>query len=99
MAASHPNLPAGQPPALAAGLRVLLHAWDRARDCHADPWQFAVGGAKLREAGLSTDDLRWLTLKGYVHHAVEMTKPKDKRRVFGPRDRAVITEKSAFVLT
>ncbi|HLJ97763.1 MAG TPA: hypothetical protein VKU02_31670 [Gemmataceae bacterium] len=99
MGSLHPISSADRGPALAAAYSVLLHAWERAHDCHADPWEFAVEVADLRAVGLTTTELRWLARQGYVHHAEERTKLKDKQRVFGPRDRAVISKKSAFVLT
>jgi hypothetical protein len=91
--------PSALSPELPAALGVLRRGCDYAVECRCDPWDFAVTAVDLRALGLTTNDLRYLLHKGYVHHAVEKTKPKDKRRVFGPLDRAVFTEKSAFVLT
>jgi hypothetical protein len=58
-----------------------------------DPWDFAVERLLLQQTGATLEDLLWLIRPGYAHHAEEKTTPKDKGRVFGPRDSVdIITE-------
>jgi hypothetical protein len=53
----------------------------------------------LQQLGATAGDLRWLIYEGYAHHALERTTSPDKRRIFGPLDPAVFTDRSCVVLT
>ena len=63
-------------------LMLLLSAVDDAEELGIDQWQFAVEWPTLSTHGLTGADLRWLALKGLVHHAVEKSMGGDFERVF-----------------
>jgi len=84
---------------IAPALSLLLRAWERAKELRADPWQFAVEITELRTLGLTTPDLRWLRLSGYVAHRIEITRSTDKRRRFGQGGRLQFSQRSCIVLT
>jgi hypothetical protein len=81
-----------------AALRLLLQANEYAVEVGCVQWEFAVDLASLREVGLSVNDVRWLLLKQYVHHAVEITAPVNDRRVFQAHG-GLLAAHSCFVLT
>ena len=67
---------------ISEALLVLLSASDDAVEIGIDPWQFAVERETLDTHGLTGADLRWLALKGLVHHAVEKPAGGKFERVF-----------------
>jgi len=83
----------------ATGLAVLLQAHGCAREFQRDPWDFAVEIAQLRQSGLTVNDVRWLTCKGYVEHACEVTRPDAKKREFQAAGNLLLSERTCFVLT
>jgi hypothetical protein len=87
------------PPQLRGALRLLLQALDHAEKCQRDPWDFAVEIAELRNTGLTIADLRMLFCREYVEHAVETTKLRAKRRLFGKLGGLLFPHNSCFVLT
>ena len=90
----------GQIPShLQAGLRLLKQAHEYAEDLKRDLWDFAVEMRRLREVGLSDNDLRWMIWKGYVEHAGEITKPGDPSRGFRQDEGLNFNKKTCFVLT
>ncbi len=96
------NSPGGDSPLpcrLLSGLAQLLDAWLYARDTNRARWDFAVSSATLRAAGMGWNDLRWLTCKGYVEHAREITRGGDTGRRFQPEGELVLHKRSHFVLT
>ncbi|MDR3639626.1 MAG: hypothetical protein P4L84_37850 [Isosphaeraceae bacterium] len=78
---------------------ILHEASVLARKAGSDPWQFAVEIAELRGLGLRHSDLRWLVSEGYIEHAEEKTRPKDKRRVFLKVENFAFRPSTSFVLT
>ena len=80
-------------------LAILLEGFNAAAEHHANPWDFAVDIAELRDARVTAKALRVLVKKGYVQHAVETTKRSGKQRRFGKGDTLPFTDKSCFVLT
>ena len=58
-------------------LAQLATAYMYSRATGVDPWQFAVEMDRLMAAGMTTSQLRWLVLMGYVEHAREVTGPHD----------------------
>lgn len=81
-----------------AALAQLALARDYARDAGCDPWEFAVEIERLAAMGLTTEDLRWLASKGYVHHARELTRPSDTTRRFCRSRNLSFAKQTCFVL-
>jgi hypothetical protein len=94
-----PSAPGLLSPELRSAFELLLQAYKYAEDCERDPWDFAVEAAELTGAGLTTADLRWLFCKGYVQHAIELTKPGAKSRRYSKPGGFLFPAKSCFVLT
>jgi hypothetical protein len=86
-------------PALQAALEQLSRAACYAVDADRSPWDFAVELESLTDAGLTTSDLRWLVSKGYLEHAVEITRSGDARRQFRPCGHLGFGKRTCFVLT
>ena len=84
---------------LEAGLRLLMEAYDYARDAERGVWDFAVEVATLREAGFSDSDLRWLGCKDYVQYAAEITLPGEPERSFRPHSVLSFSAATCAVLT
>jgi hypothetical protein len=80
-------------------LRTLVRSLHYAQDLAEDVWQYAVEIDSLRVMGLGSSDIRWLVSKGYIAHALEVTKPHDKQRQFQAADNLALTERSCFVVT
>jgi hypothetical protein len=80
-------------------LWLLLRAHDYAVELDHDVWTFAVEMHVLAGANLTTSDLRWLSCKGYVDHAAEITKPDDQERHFSRTGAAMFTPQTCVVLT
>lgn len=80
-------------------LPELLTAFDYAHSVHIDIWQFAVGIAELRAAGLRDSDCRWLVCAGYAEHAQEVTRIDDDSRRFRLVHNLSFFTRSCFVLT
>lgn len=99
MDTSHPlnwaTLSADRRARLTAALPLLQEAL---ADAGPDPWPFAVTAAELTAAGLRVTDLRWLTDRGLVVHAEELTHRAGRRR-FAPDAGLAVTARSCFVLT
>lgn len=87
------------PDALRSSLRMLLHSHDYAHNVSRVIWDFAIEVQRLREAGLSDCDLRWLVCKGYLEHACEITSPYQAGRSFRRLDCLKFLDDSCFVLT
>lgn len=87
------------PENIRAGLTLLKQAYDYARDLDRDVWEFAVEIRALREAGLISSDLRWLTWKGYVEHGDETTELGMDRRQFSWHRTPTFSKQTCFVLT
>jgi hypothetical protein len=95
MIASQPN---GHSPPSAAGLALLLQAYEYARELACSPWDFAVEIQTLKDAGLTNSDLRWLLHEGHAEHAHERPRGQGKGRTFLPGGLR-LTDWSCFVLT
>lgn len=89
----------GLVPALAEAMAELLKGYEYARDTGRDIWDFAVEARLLGRLGLNSSDFRWLTCKGYVRHAREVTEPGSKRRCFIPNGTLTFQKRTCFVLT
>lgn len=98
---SHSTRPPSSPlPAcLRAGLGLLLQAWDYAQELGAPLWDFAVEMPRLWDAGVTSNDVRWLVHKEYVEHAQETTRPGEAGRHFEPQNPLTITPDTSVVLT
>ena len=77
----------------------LAHADACARDAQCSPWEFAVEIESLTAEGLTTSDLRWLVRKGYVEHAQEVTRARDKARRFQSCCNLAFAPRTCFVAT
>ena len=77
----------------------LAHAEACARDSGCSVWEYAIEIERLLANGLWASDLRWLVNKGYVAHAVEITRSQDKTRRFQPCDNLSFTQRTCFVIT
>jgi hypothetical protein len=84
---------------LLSALAQLAHADACARSEECSPWEFAVEIESLLAEGLTTSDLRWLARKGYVEHAYEVTRPRDKTRRFQSCRNLALAKRTCFVLT
>lgn len=84
---------------LEVALRFLLEAKQYADNLQVSPWEFAVELRELRNRNLTTHDLRWLVLKGYVERASETTLPGEEHRSFRPVRGVNFTKKTCFVVT
>ncbi len=77
----------------------LVEAYEYATDLQVDVWDFAVSIHRLLELGANSNDFRWLTRKGYVKHAKEVTRIEDERREFRPTGDLTFSRRTCFVLT
>jgi hypothetical protein len=82
-----------------APLRELLRATWYAQDTSRPIWDFAVSFARLVAQGLSECDLRWLSCKGLLQHAVETNEKLETSRSFRNVDSLQFVAASSFVLT
>ena len=82
-----------------AALEELARAAAYALEADCSPWDFAVEIETLTNAGLTTSDLRWLVIKGYLEHAYEITGDGDAQRRFQPCRHLAFGKRTCFVLT
>jgi hypothetical protein len=85
-------------PRMRRALAALAEAHEYARDLDADPWDFAVEIASLQRQKLSNSDLRWLTVRGLVEHAIEVTPLGESQRSFRRPARLMFGKRTCFVL-
>ena len=86
-------------PRFESALALLLQAWDYAEKSQEDVWEFAEEIARVRDAGLSNADIRWLLKKSMIVHAEEISRRKDNRRRFVKIERLSLPERTCVVLT
>lgn len=86
-------------PRIRAALALLMEAHEYARDAACEVWDFAVEIQELRTIGLCRSDFRWLSCKGYVEHAREITRRREESRTFRQGRRLRFTSRTCFVLT
>ncbi len=86
-------------PRRALALALLADAHDVARDTGGNLWDFAVEISSFLGAGLTVNDLRWLSAKGYLEHAVESTHIHDPSRTFQPTSNLSFLQRTCFVVT
>lgn len=84
---------------LQPAIQKLGRAFLYAKNVPCDPWQFAVEMRKLLIEGLTTSDLRWLVMKGFVEHGRELTRACDPQRKFLPVRNLSFSKKTCFILT
>ncbi len=77
----------------------LLTSFECAQSVESDVWDFAVEISRLRSAGLTENEFRWLKLKNYVNHAREVTREKDDGRRFRQIGNLSFASSTCFVLT
>lgn len=87
------------PSRILPALEQLLEAHDKAQAAGRPVWDFAVAIEQLHAVGLTTHDLRWLVLQGYVEHAEETTARRKGRRTFRPTGELTFVERTCVVLT
>ena len=61
-------------------LEQLAEARGLAHERGTDPCEFAIELSHLLATGLKVNDLRWLSIEGYVEHVVEVSQPEDTTR-------------------
>jgi hypothetical protein len=81
------------------GLRMLLQAYEYAVDVETSLWEFAVERPEMRSHGLTSTDLRWLVMKGWVEQGIETTLPGEARRSFRSTKGLRFTKRTGFILT
>jgi hypothetical protein len=86
-------------PRVAAALDALLEASEYAQDLGASAWDFSLEISSLRRLKLSNSDLRWLVVRGFVDHALEIASGDGLQRSFRTPKRLVFGKRSCFVLT
>jgi hypothetical protein len=86
-------------PEIVRAYRLLLAAFEYARDTKVDPWQFAVEMDELLQRGIATADLRWLVAARIAEHRREVTVPGDRERSFRPLAATEFPNATAVVLT
>jgi hypothetical protein len=86
-------------PEIVRAYRLLLAAFEYARDANLDPWQFAVEMDELQRRGMATADLRWLVSTRIAEHRREVTIPGDKERSFRPLAATEFPDATAVTLT
>jgi hypothetical protein len=82
-----------------SGLVLLLDAFDAASNLGCDKWQLAVEIGPLERAGADATGLRWLILKNYAEHALELTLGHDEQRSFRILRMLRFGKRSCFMLT
>ena len=80
-------------------LAQLADAYDVARQTGGSLWDFAVEISTFLGAGLTVNDLRWMACKGYVEHAVEVSRPEDTARRFRRSRNLGFHARTCFVAT
>jgi hypothetical protein len=93
-----PEVDGQRPPSIQRAVWLLLKASMYAEDTGKKTWEFAVTIGELRREGIAKNELRWLVSRGYVEHAVELTRTGSERSF----DRDVnlrFCKRSAFVIT
>ena len=80
-------------------LTLLLEAHFYANDVGVDDWEFAVEVQRLRDAGVTNSDLRWLICKRYANHGIETTLINQDERSFQQTGNLFISGDTCFVLT
>ena len=83
----------------AAGIIMLLDAFEYSNDVASSTWDFAVEIRRLCDLGLNETDFRWLVKRGYVEHARETTLLGQNERKFQPSGNLSFFENSCFVPT
>lgn len=79
-------------------IRQLLQCRRYAADVGCDRWQFAVEIDRLEKLGVTSSDLRWLVLKGFLEHQRELTAADDRSRRFSPGANLRFAPDSSFLL-
>ena len=88
-----------QAASLRAALVHLLNASRYAADTGRDIWDFAVDIGAIEALGVSITELRWLSCRGVVQHAWEITYRGDRQRTFRPEGDLSFGKRSCFVLS
>src|SRR5439155_5188445 len=78
--------------------RLLLSAWNMAREIRRSPWSLAVELEAFVAEHISTGDLHWLVSQGYAEQRIETTRLGSRRRAFRAAGPA-FTVRSCFVVT
>ena len=82
-----------------AAFRLLLDASYYSSTTKRSIWDYAVELSCMQKAGLTYNDLRWLSCQGYLRHANEVTIPEDDGRDFRPSGNMSFGRRTCFVLT
>ncbi|MGC3971746.1 MAG: hypothetical protein QM775_31715 [Pirellulales bacterium] len=77
----------------------MLQSQIYAEDVGTDVWEFSLDLAELQALKLTTSDLRWLVMKGYVEHARETSLPGEPTRSFRKTAGLSFGKRTCFVIT
>ncbi len=91
--------PPAMTPRRAWALALLADARAAAQETASDPWEFAVELSSLLAAGLTVNDVRWLSAMGYLRQAVETTQAKETVRTFVRSQNLSFPERTCFLAT
>jgi hypothetical protein len=86
-------------PEMITALALLLQAADYAQELRLPDWEFAVHLPDFRAARVTTSAIRWLSARGYVKHAQQITQFRGPHRKFRPVANLTFTEDTCFILT
>ena len=80
-------------------LRLLLEAYDCAKELRRNVWDFAVEIEELQNVGCTSSEFRWLVCKEIVAHAREIPPANGEQRAFEPCRGLVFNRNTCFALT
>ena len=81
-----------------AALSLLVESHRSATRLQCSIWDWAVDARRLRRAGFTQSDLRWLVCKGFVHQAREVTTSGQTQRDFLPARGLKFCKRTCFIL-
>lgn len=80
-------------------LRLLMEAYDCAKELRRNVWDFAVEIEELKNVGCTSSEFRWLVCKEIVAHAREIPPANSEQRAFEPCRGLVFNRNTCFALT
>jgi hypothetical protein len=84
---------------LHAGLAILWRAYLCTCDTGAHIWELSLPVSRLYDAGMTSDDLRWLLGQGFAEHGEETTNYGDVHRSFHFGSGYFLNPRSCLILT
>ena len=100
---AHPDplsrLPSADLQAVKCGLERTYAAWEFAKSCQQNLWDFAVEIRELNDLGIENHSIRWLICHRLIQHAIECSGPTDVKRKFACAQNLSIETRSCFTIT